>query len=83
MADPVVFTTWAAYKTEVLNALANVKGGQILLSSVSPMGPDGTAHTFRSLAELEKHVDWVGAKVTEENAATTGRGRILYMGGVR
>lgn len=79
----MAFTTWAAYKTEVLNALSNVKGGQILLSSVSPMGPDGVAHTFRSLAELEKHVDWVTNKVAEEKAETTGRGRILYLGGVR
>lgn len=77
------FTTWADYKTEVLNALANVKGGNILLSSVSPMGPDGVAHTFRSLAELERHVDWVSNKVAQEEASTTGRGRILFLGGVR
>lgn len=79
----MAFTTWAAYKTEVLDALANVKGGQILLSSVSPMGPDGVAHTFRSLAELERHVDWVTNKVAQETAATTGRGRILFCGAVR
>lgn len=79
----MAFTTWAAYKTEVLDALANVKGGQILLSSVSTMGPDGVAHTFRSLAELERHVDWVTNKVAQEDAATTGRGRILFCGAVR
>lgn len=80
----MAFTTWAAYKTQVLDSIvAGVSSGSIMLQSVQPLGPDGVARTFRNLLELERHVDWVGGKVVEEAAATDGRGRRLFLGGVR
>jgi hypothetical protein len=80
----MAFTTWAAYKTTVLDSIvAGVASGSIMLQSVSPMGPDGIARTFRNLLELERHVDWVTNKVAQEAAASDGRGRILFMGAVR
>ena len=80
----MAFTTWAAYKTQVLDKIVDgIKSGSIMLQSVSPMGPDGVAHTFRNLLELERHVDWVNAKVVEETASTDGRGRRLFLATVR
>lgn len=80
----MAFTTWAAYKTQVLDSIvAGVSSGSIMLQSVQPLGPDGVARTFRNLLELERHVDWVNGKVVEEAAATDGRGRRLFLGGVR
>lgn len=77
------FSTWAAYKTLVLDQLvAGVASGSIMLQSVQPVGPDGVARTFRNLLELERHVDWVQGKVVAEAAATDGRGRRLFLGGV-
>lgn len=79
----MAFTTWAAYKTSVLDAIvAGVAAGQVTLQSVQPMGPDGVARTFRNLLELERHVDWVNGKVVQETAATDGRGRRLFLGAV-
>jgi hypothetical protein len=76
----MAFTTWAAYKTTVLDSIvAGVASGSIMLQSVAPMGPDGVSRTFRNLLELERHVDWVQGKVVQENAATDGRGRRLFM----
>jgi hypothetical protein len=80
----MAFTTWAAYKTTVLDSIvAGVASGSIMLQSVAPMGPDGVSRTFRNLLELERHVDWVTNKVATEAAASDGRGRILFMGAVR
>lgn len=80
----MAFTTWTAYKTTVLDSIvAGVSTGSILLQSVQPLGPDGVARTFRNLLELERHVDWVTAKVAQEAAATDGRGRILFCAAVR
>lgn len=80
----MVFTTWSAYKTQILDSIvAGVASGSILLQSVQPLGPDGVARTFRNLLELERHVDWVNGKVAQEAASTDGRGRILFMGAVR
>lgn len=80
----MVFTTWAAYKTQVLDSIvAGVSSGSILLQSVQPLGPDGVARTFRNLLELERHVDWVAAKVVSENLGTDKRGRRLFLGGVQ
>jgi len=80
----MAFTTWAAYKTTVLDSIvAGVASGSIMLQSVAPMGPDGVSRTFRNLLELERHVDWVTNKVAQEAAASDGRGRILFMGAVR
>lgn len=79
----MAFSTWAAYKTLVLDQLvAGVVSGSIMLQSVQPVGPDGVARTFRNLLELERHVDWVQGKVVAEAAATDGRGRRLFLGGV-
>ena len=58
----MAFTTWAAYYTKILNILDQVEGGFISLSSVTPMGPDGVARTFRSLDELRRYLDWVRGK---------------------
>jgi len=78
------FTTWTAYKTQVLDAIVSgVHAGTIALQSVSPVGPDGVAQTFRNLLELERHVDWVTNKVAIENASTDGRGRRLFLAAVR
>ena len=78
------FSTWAAYKTQVLDAIVSgVNAGTIALQSVSPVGPDGVAQTFRNLLELERHVDWVTNKVAIENASTDGRGRRLFLAAVR
>lgn len=80
----MAFTTWASYKTLVLDAIvAGVSSGSIMLQSVAPVGPDGIARTFRNLLELERHVDWVEAKVVTEAAAADGRGRRLFLGGVQ
>ena len=80
----MAFTTWAAYKTQVLDSIvAGVSSGSIMLQSVQPLGPDGVARTFRNLLELERHVDWVNGKVVEEAAASDGRGRRLFCGAVR
>lgn len=79
-----VFTTWAAYKTQVLDAIVSgVNAGTIALQSESPIGPDGVARTFRNLLELERHVDWVNQKVQSENAIAEPRRRILFLAGVR
>ena len=78
------FTTWTAYKAQVLDAIVSgVNAGTIALQSVSPVGPDGVAQTFRNLLELERHVDWVTNKVAIENASTDGRGRRLFLAAVR
>lgn len=78
------FSTWAAYKTQVLDAIVSgVNAGTIALQSVSPVGPDGVAQTFRNLLELERHVDWVNNMVAIENASTDGRGRRLFLAAVR
>lgn len=80
----MVFTTWAAYKVQVLDSIvAGVASGSILLQSVQPLGPDGVARTFRNLLELERHVDWVAAKVVSENSGADKRGRRLFLGGVQ
>lgn len=80
----MAFTTWADYKTTVLDAIvAGVQSGSIMLQSVQPLGPDGVARTFRNLLELERHVDWVNGKVVAEAASTDGRGRRLFLGGCR
>ena len=80
----MAFTTWKAYKTQVLDSIvAGVASGSIMLQSVQPLGPDGVARTFRNLLELERHVDWVAAKVVAEDAATDGRGRRLFCAAVR
>ena len=80
----MAFTTWTAYKKTVLDGIVDgVASGSILLQSVQPMGPDGVARTFRNLLELERHVDWVANKVSQEAAASDGRGRILFLGAVR
>lgn len=80
----MAFTTWAAYKTLVLDAIVSgVQSGSIMLQAVQPLGPDGVARTFRNLLELERHVDWVNAKVVSESASADGRGRRLFLGGVR
>lgn len=80
----MAFTTWAAYKTQILDSIVDgVQSGSIMLQSVQPVGPDGVARTFRNLLELERHVDWVAAKVVAENAASDGRGRRLFLGAVR
>lgn len=78
------FSTWAAYKTQVLDAIVSgVNAGTIILQSESPIGPDGVTRTFRNLLELERHVDWVAGKVAIENASTDGRGRRLFLAAVR
>ena len=75
----MAFTTWAAYKTQVLDSIvAGVASGSIMLQAVSPMGPDGVARTFRNLLELERHVDWVTQQVNRE----AGK-RNLFCGAVR
>lgn len=80
----MAFSTWANYKTTVLDAIvAGVSSGSIMIQSVAPVGPDGIARTFRNLLELERHVDWVEAKVVTESAATSGRGRRLFLGAVQ
>lgn len=80
----MAFTTWAAYKTQILDSIVDgVQSGSIMLQSVQPVGPDGVARTFRNLLELERHVDWVAAKVVAESAASDGRGRRLFLGAVR
>lgn len=79
-----VFTTWAAYKTQVLDAIVSgVNAGTIVLQSESPIGPDGVTRTFRNLLELERHVDWVNQKVQSESAIAEPRRRILFLAGVR
>lgn len=80
----MAFTTWKAYKTLVLDSIvAGVASGSIMLQSAQPMGPDGVARTFRNLLELERHVNFVEAKVVAEDAATDGRGRRLFCAAVR
>lgn len=80
----MAFTTWAAYKTQVLDAIvAGVSAGDITLQSIAPVGPDGISRTFRNLLELERHVDWVQNKVVAEAASTDGRGRRLFLGAVQ
>lgn len=80
----MAFTTWKAYKTLVLDSIvAGVASGSIMLQSAQPMGPDGVARTFRNLLELERHVNFVEAKVVAEDAATDGRGRGLFCSAVR
>lgn len=80
----MAFTSWAAYKDQVLDSIvAGVASGSILLQSVQPLGPDGVARTFRNLLELERHVDWVNTKVVAEAAGIDGRGRRLFLGAVR
>ena len=80
----MAFSTWAAYKTQVLDALVEgINAGTLTLQSVAPVGPDGIARTFRNLLELERHIDWVEAKVVQEAAATDNRGRRLFLGGVQ
>ena len=80
----MAFTTWKAYKTQVLDSIvAGVASGSIMLQSVQPLGPDGVARTFRNLLELERHVDWVNGKVVAEDATTDGRGRRLFCAAVR
>ena len=80
----MAFTTWAAYKKQVLDAIvAGVNAGTIVLQSETAVGPDGIVRTFRNLLELERHVDWVANKVAIENAQTDGRGRRLFLAAVR
>ena len=80
----MAFSTWADYKTQVLDALVDgINAGTLTLQSVQPIGPDGVARTFRNLLELERHIDWVTNKVAQEAAASDGRGRILFCGAVR
>jgi hypothetical protein len=80
----MAFTTWTAYKTQVLDSIvAGVQSGSIMLQAVSPMGPDGVARTFRNLLELERHVDWVTAKSNAESLGTDKRGRRLFLGAVQ
>lgn len=80
----MAFTTWSAYKTQVLDAIvAGVNAGTVVLQSETTVGPDGIVRTFRNLLELERHVDWVANKVAIENAQTDGRGRRLFLAAVR
>lgn len=79
----MAFTTWSAYYEQVKGLLANVESGFLVLSSVTPMGPDGVAKGFRSLDELRRYVDWVKANKVAEDGATDGRGRRLFCAAVR
>lgn len=80
----MAFTTWTAYKTQVLDAIvAGVNAGTIVLQSETAVGPDGIVRTFRNLLELERHVDWVNAKVVAESTGTDPRGRRLFLAAVR
>lgn len=75
----MAFTSWAAYKAQVLDSIvAGVASGSIMLQSVQPLGPDGVARTFRNLLELERHVDWVTQQANRE----AGK-RNLFCGAVR
>lgn len=80
----MAFTTWAAHLTDIKDVLANaVSAGGFLLSSVSAIGPDGVPHTFRTLDEIRRYIGYVEAKVEQEEAATSGRGRRIYSGMVQ
>ena len=80
----MAFTTWTAYKTQVLDAIvAGINAGTITLQATTAVGPDGVSRTFRNLLELERHVDWVSNKVAIENTSADGRGRRLFLAAVR
>ena len=56
----MAFTSYTALRTAVLDAIAD---GSILTSGYSFMGRQ---HTFRSLDEATKLVDWLEQKIGEE-----------------
>ena len=80
----MVFTTWAAYLAELKNVLANATAaGFVTLNQFGAVGPDGVPATFRSLDDVRRWIQYVEGKVAAENVAATGRGRILFCGGVQ
>ena len=80
----MAFTTWAAYLAQLKNIVADASArGFLTLNQYGAVGPDGVPASYRNLDELKRWVNWVEQKVTEEAAATDGRGRRLFLGGCR
>ncbi len=80
----MAFTTWAAYKVQVLDAIVDsINSGSVVLEDIGTVGPDGVPRKFRSFEEWRTWINFVEGKVAQEAAATTGRGRILFMGAIQ
>jgi len=63
----VAFTTWSAYRTALLDAMAS---GTYLHTSYTT--PAGTSVSFRTLKELEKHLEFVDRMIAIDEGETGG-----------
>tara|TARA_B100000683_G_C12332738_1_gene491256 strand:+ start:331 stop:540 length:210 start_codon:yes stop_codon:yes gene_type:complete len=69
----VSFISWQSEKTKLENALASSD------LSIQSYGADGDTVTFRTLAELRAHYNWVCMKAGVESGTVYGR----TVGGMR
>jgi hypothetical protein len=65
------FTTWSAFRTAVLNAMASyVSDGSMITKSYST--PDGRTHNIRSFDELKKLLEYANKMADLESAGSDG-----------